>query len=120
MKLNTVKRITLGGLLALSVAGGTLAPLMAGHAAAGGAGDCPPLDCPPPSRVRMASAADGGLRDGSKLVIGSGSNRDASKPTNSGDSIKPGSGGDFHDGGRASQTRQGSDGGAVRTGDISF
>ena len=52
MKLNMVKRAALSGLVALSVAGGTLAPMVAGHAAAGGAGDCPPLDCPPPHATR--------------------------------------------------------------------
>ena len=52
MTLTKVNRLVLSGLVALSVAGGTLAPMVAGHAAAGGAGDCPPLDCPPPSRVR--------------------------------------------------------------------
>lgn len=35
MKLNTAKRLVLAMVVALSVAGGTLVPLVAGHAAAG-------------------------------------------------------------------------------------
>lgn len=34
MKLNTMKRLLLASLVTLSVSGGTLAPLVAGHAAA--------------------------------------------------------------------------------------
>ena len=36
MKLSGWKRTVLGGMLALSVVGSTLAPVVAGHAAAGG------------------------------------------------------------------------------------
>ena len=36
MTVNSVKRLALSGLLALSVTGGALAPVVAGHAAAGG------------------------------------------------------------------------------------
>ena len=36
MTLNTAKRLVLAMVVALSVAGGTLVPLVAGHAAAGG------------------------------------------------------------------------------------
>src|SRR5262245_60216897 len=82
MKLTNVNRMVLSGLLALSVAGGSLAPVVAGHAAAGGPRIpvCEPWECPWPEAVAQSgSAADGGmsggvLRDGAKLGIASGSN----------------------------------------------
>src|SRR6476661_6494912 len=94
MKRSTIQRIALSGLVALSVAGGSLAPAVAGHAAAGGRGGlCPKPDyCPWPGAVTQHEGVpDGGASGG---VLG-----DSSKPGTGDfrDSIKPG-GGDFRDG----------------------
>jgi hypothetical protein len=72
MKLTKVNRLMLSGLMALSVTGVSLAPMVAGHAAAGGRGGLcvPPIECFPPAVNHAGGAVDGSdgvLRDGSTL-----------------------------------------------------
>src|SRR5262245_25857413 len=99
MNLNMVKRLALSGLLALSVTGGTLAPAMAGHAAAGSRGGLcvPPIRCPAAEAVNPAppagdaAAFDGVLNDGAKRGIASSTNRSSGSPGGVlGDGAKPG------------------------------
>jgi hypothetical protein len=100
----TVKRMVLSGVLALSVAGGSLAPVVAGHAAAGSKGDlCPKPDpCPIQLVTPAGSVVEGGvLGDGARPGIASGTNRDASTPTNTGDASTPTGTGDVRDRSRA-------------------
>jgi hypothetical protein len=63
---DTLKRMALSGLLAMRVAGGTLAPAVAGHAAASGRGGLcvPPIRCPVPESVSQAGSAVDGSKPG--------------------------------------------------------
>src|SRR5262249_59906937 len=106
---NTLKRLALSGLLAVSLTGGSLAPAVAGHAAAGGRGGLcvPPIRCPVPESVNQAGPAvaggvsDGVLRDGSKPG-GGGEGRDGRRAGIGGDPrgrSQAGVGGGSHHGG---------------------